>query len=175
MERSQSMQVKNAALARAEALRAALVLPAVARGLAWTLTIARRLEPRLERALAGYDAVYELRAGKTARRLVFSAGRITTGPAPTEGTATDGEPDYQPDYEIVFFDLMGALRHLARHPDDVLTLLFENRIEQRGNVYYLFRLGYLLALVQQQTNRMQAALEPVRRLLSSLGSKRHVG
>ncbi len=94
---------------------------------------------RFRNAIDSFDATYQFRAGSTGRRLIFSGGRISTrmGFSPS------------PDYELVLIDPLGALRQLFKNPDDMIRLLMENKIDQRGNNYYLFKYGYLLGLCER--------------------------
>lgn len=115
----------------------------------WLLVeVTRRRNVRLRRALAGFCACYQFRArGGSARRLIFGGGRARTlaGAIPA------------PDYEICLLDPPGILRQLARDPDDVLRLLLEGKIDQRGNPYYLFKLGYLISLCQGSARQLGRA------------------
>jgi hypothetical protein len=97
----------------------------------------RRFE-RFRGALDGFEATYQFRAGSACRRLVFADGHVTT----RRGAVA------APEYELELLDPVAVVRCVAADPNDVLRLLMENRIEQRGNNYYLFQLGYLMGLCQ---------------------------
>jgi hypothetical protein len=94
---------------------------------------------RFQKALENFNATYQFRTGSMGRLLIFSDGNIATrrGIVP------------EPDYELVLLDPLGVLKRLAKNPDDVIKLLMENKIDQRGNNYYLFKFGYLLGLCQR--------------------------
>lgn len=98
--------------------------------------LVRHGEPRFQKSLEDFEAVYQFRAGKSGRRLIFAKGRIKN---------RSGVCDL-PDYELVLIDPPGVLKGLVKNPDDMIRLLMENRIDQRGNNYYLFKYGYLLGL-----------------------------
>ncbi len=128
-----------------EQLRDRLVIHAGVFGLGMLLEVIRRRDDRLRRALAGFDACYQFRTpGGAARRLIFGGGRTRSragrGPAP--------------DYEVVLLDPPAVIGQLARDPDDVVRLLLEGKIDQRGNPYYLFKLGYLLGLCERHLRGM---------------------
>ncbi len=94
---------------------------------------------RFRNAVDSFEATYQFRTASAGRTLIFSGGRITTrrGFSPS------------PDYEIVLLDPRGAFRQLFKNPDDMIRLLMENKIDQRGNNYYLFKYGYLLGLCER--------------------------
>ena len=91
---------------------------------------------RFRCALDGFDAVYQFRAGSAVRRLIFSGGRIRTRLGAAE----------EPDYELALIEPVGVVRCLVNNPDDMIKLLMENKIDQQGNNFYLFKFGYLLGL-----------------------------
>ena len=94
---------------------------------------------RFRKAMEEFDAVYQFRTGSSARLLIFSKGCIKTrrGVVPL------------PDYELVLLDPAGVLERLLKNPDDMIKLLMENKIDQRGNIYYFFKFGYFLGLCQR--------------------------
>lgn len=96
----------------------------------------RIFDGRFGRAVRSYEAEYAFRTPSSARTLLFSRGRIRTrkGVGPS------------PDYEIVILDPPGALKTLMKNPDDLLTLIVENKINQKGNLFFLYKLGYLVGL-----------------------------
>lgn len=111
----------------------------------WLLfKVMRLVDPNFRKAVASLDTTYSFRCGRSARVLSFSGGRVRTG-----RTAKGRGPDY----EIVFIDLPGALRQMAKHPNDVLALMAQNKITRTGNDYYLFLIGYLFGLCE---SRLQA-------------------
>jgi hypothetical protein len=116
------------------------LLHALVIGLATVLEIGRRGDHRLDDALSGFEARYLFRAGASARQLLIRGERRVCS------RAGIGEA---PDFEISFLDLHGALVGLRNGPQDVFQLLLENKIDQRGNKHYLFRLGYLLGLCKE--------------------------
>jgi len=109
-------------------------------GVAAAFELARRLDPGFRRAVAGFSAIYQFSHGAQVRQLRFADGRVTS----RAGAAT------RPDFEVNFIDLRGALKRLRHHPDDVLGLQLENKIQESGNIYYLFRLGYLFGLLRRR-------------------------
>lgn len=120
--------------------------------LAVMFSIMRRRDERFAHAVSDYRAVYRFVSGRSARRLIIDHGRIKTGWG--KGAAAD--------YEIVFIDFFGALRHLSRQPNDVLQLLLQNKIGKSGNNFHLFRLGYLCGLCE---SRLRTSMRRFPRLL----------
>ncbi len=120
-------------------LREAALLHGSVLGLQALLSLSRRLDARVRHTLSAEEVVFQFRTERSARRLVIADGRVRS----SAGLCTD------PDFEVVFVDLEGALRRIREEPGNLLSLLVENKIEQRGNTYYLFELGYLLTLSQQ--------------------------
>jgi len=94
------------------------------------------LDVRFRKALERFDATYQFRTGPITRRLIFADGCIRT----RRGL------DPSSDYEIVLLDPPGVVRRILKNPDNLIKLLMENKIDQRGNNYYLFKFGYLLGL-----------------------------
>jgi len=127
---------------RARAGRTAdqLLLRATVTAVAQSLDLARRIDPACRRALQDFEATYQFVHGDDAHQLCFAQGRVRARP----GRAP------RADYELVFIDLRAALQRLRHNPNDVLGLQLENLIEETGNIYYLFRLGYLLGLLQRR-------------------------
>jgi len=122
-------------------LRDRLMIHAGVFGLGLLLEVTRRHDARLQRALNGFSACYQFcTPGGAARRLIFEGGRARSRAG----------RDPAPDYEVVLLDPLAVVGQLARDPDDVVRLLLEGKIDQRGNPYYLFKLGYLLALCERR-------------------------
>ncbi len=63
-----------------------------------------------------------------------------------------------PDYEIKFIDLLGTVRHMVNDSNDVLGLLIENKIDQTGNTYYLFKFGYLFGLIERSVRNLTSKI-----------------
>ncbi len=120
---------------RDKALNAAIMHGSVL-GTRAIFELVRLFDKRFKRAIDTFEATYQFRTGASARRLVFSSGRLRT----PRGTVPS------PDYELVFLDPPGVFRHMLKDSNDVLRLLLENKIDQKGNNYYLFRYGYLWGL-----------------------------
>lgn len=106
--------------------------------LAVVFSLMRRHDKRFARAVSDYRAVYQFVVGRSVRRLIIDNGQFRTRRG--KGSKVD--------YEIVFLDLLGALRQLSQQPNDVLQLLLQNKIDKSGNNYYLFRFGYLCGLCE---------------------------
>jgi len=106
--------------------------------------------PRFREALKGFDATYRFRAGSSARRLVFADGRI--GAPRGEGPA--------PDYELILLDPAGVVKRMYENPDDMIKLLMENKIDQSGNNFYLFKFGYLLGLCERYFRDLAGSVRP---------------
>lgn len=109
---------------------------------------------RFRRAVERFDAVYRFRVGDAARCLVFDQGRIRV---------RSGSSALIPDYELVLIDPAGVLQSMRKDPNDTLKLLLENKIDQKGNNYYLFKYGYLWGLcirLLQDFHQRFAALRP---------------
>ncbi len=128
----------------------AVILHGVVIGSWLVLRLVKRRSRRLQKALENFRAIYQFRTGATGRLLIFSDGRITTrrGIVP------------EPDYEIDLIDPLGVLKRLAKNPDDVIKLLMENKIDQRGNNFYLFKFGYLLGLCQRWFQELWERISP---------------
>lgn len=91
---------------------------------------------RFKKAVTDFEATYQFRTRHAGRTLTFSGGRLST----RNGIASDA------DYELVLVDPPGVVKRMIENPDDMIKLLMENKIDQRGNNYFLFRYGYLLGL-----------------------------
>lgn len=113
-------------------------------------TLVKLRYSRLKKALENFNAVYQFRAGSTGRLLIFSDGRITTRSGIVKA----------PDYELDLIDPPGVLKRLLKNPDDVIKLLMENKIDQRGNNFYLFKYGYLLGLCQRYFQELTESAGP---------------
>lgn len=98
--------------------------------------VVRLLSRRFRRALRSFEATYQFRTASAGRQLIFSGGRIRT----RRGIAG------APDFELVLLDPPGVLNRLRENPNDMLALMLENKIDQRGNQFYLFKYGYLWGL-----------------------------
>jgi len=105
---------------------------------------------RFRKAVEAFDATYQFRTGAIGRRLVFSAGRIRT----TRGLVPS------PDYELVLIDPPGVLKRLYKNPNDLIKLLMENKIDQLGNNYFLFKFGYLVGLCERWFRELIEKLAP---------------
>jgi hypothetical protein len=142
--------------ARLDAIREQALLHGLVIGLASALELGRHLDERLHSAIASFDACYQFRAGEAARQLVFSDGRVRTFRGRCES----------PDFEVTFLELACSLDRLRGGPQHVFRLLLENKIDQRGNKHYLFRLGYLIGLCDTRARavaaRLQRSVERVR-------------
>ncbi len=136
-----------------------LVLHTVVLGVWGVFISARVLMPRFRNAVKGFEATYQFRFAASARRLVISKGRIKT-----HGGACES-----PDYEIEFIDLPGALRHMFGDSNDVMGLVIENKIDQKGNVYYLFQFGYLFGLIEHWLRELTHKIHPRRRAAEDAG------
>ena len=119
--------------------------------LAAIFSLMRRRDERFARAVSDYRAVYQFVVGRSARRLIIDNGQIRTRRG--KGSKVD--------YEIVFFDLLSALRQFSQQPNDVLQLLLQNKIDKSGNNFYLFRFGYLCGLCE---SRLRASMSRFPRL-----------
>lgn len=117
-------------------------------GTAALFDLVRRADPRFRKALEGFDATYQFRTGGTAHRLIFDHGRIRTRPGRTSS----------PDYELNLLDPVGVVRRLVEDPNKTINLLMENKIDQRGNNYYLFKYGYLMGLADRWVKEQKASL-----------------
>lgn len=108
-------------------------------------TCFRLLDSRFRRAVESFEAVYSFQTPSSSRALVFDNGRINTrrrvvGP---------------PDFEIRLLDPRGALRSILRNPNDLITLVVENKINQRGNLFFLYKFGYLVGLCEARFKSMR--------------------
>lgn len=134
-----------------------LLLHALVFALWLTFSCMRLVNPRFRRAIGSLDTTYQFRSGCAVRQLIISSGRVRTH----AGAAST------PDYEIAFLDLAGVLRHLRVDSNDVVGLLMENKIEQTGNEYHLFNLGYLIGLCRRFVSDLPHALRLKRQLATS--------
>ncbi len=102
----------------------------------WGLFIVmKRLDPSFKKALFSFKAVFLFRCGISERHLKFDNGWIQIG------NLTDPS-----DFELTINDLSGAIKTVRESQGDVLMLLLKNKIHKKGNLYYLFKLGYLFSL-----------------------------
>ena len=128
--------------------------------------LVRRRYPRFGRALESFEATYQFRAGSSksaaCRCLVFTSGRVKT----RHGFTTTA------DYEIVLLDPAAVVKQLLDNPNDMLRLLLENKIDQYGNNYYLFKYGYLWGLCSRYFSDLaqSAAMSRIRAFLSGSAS-----
>lgn len=122
-----------------------------------TFLCMRLVNPRFRRTIDSFEATYQFRSGRAVRQLIISSGRVRT----------HGGAASMPDYEIAFLDLAGALRHMLVDSNDVVGLLIENKIEQTGNKYYLFKLGYLIGLCRRFVSDRPHALRLKRQVALS--------
>lgn len=112
----------------------------------------RLRDDRFRRALESFDATYQFRFDSTVGRLVFSGGRVRFRP---------GEAP-SPECEVVLIDPVGALRLMRREPGNMLQLLLENKIDHRGNQFYLFKFGFLLGLCRRHVTESLRAVPGLR-------------
>lgn len=106
-------------------------------GLGVLFAAANKRDDRFREAIATFEATYQFRMGRWTRQLHFERGKVWTSGRIVE-----------PDFEIVILDLYEAVKLISQEPENVLRLLMENRIQQRGNKYFLFRFGYLCGLTE---------------------------
>jgi hypothetical protein len=118
--------------------RDALLLHVAIIGLSLVFKLARLLDARFRKAVASYCAVYQFRSENSARQIVFKQGRIASRRGECQA----------PDFVITFIDLPGALSYMAKYSNDPITLLMENKIDQIGNLYFLYKFGYLCGLCE---------------------------
>jgi hypothetical protein len=123
-----------------KSLIAPLAVLSLAHGLTLLFVAANKRDERFRRAIADFEATYQFRVGSSAQQVHFDHGQVWTS-APSE--------IQEPDFEIVILDIYEAVKLISREPENVLRLLMENRIEQRGNKYFLFRFGYLCGLTEK--------------------------
>lgn len=114
----------------------------------------RLIDERFRRAIESFEATYQFRVGTSTRRLIVSDSRVRTRRGAVEA----------PEFEIVFLDLPGALRHMLKDANDMLTLMVENKIDQTGNNYYLFKFGYLCGLCERSLRELPSRILPSSRL-----------
>jgi hypothetical protein len=101
-------------------------------------TIVSKRDRRFQRAIAGFNAVFQFRSGNAVRQIVFKEGKIST----KKGAHVN------PDFELIFIDLPGMIKQHMENPGDMLMLLLANKIDKRGNTYFLFKFGYLAKLCE---------------------------
>ncbi len=129
--------------------RSSLLLHGLVIGMSAGFRIARGTDSRFRRALEGYRATYLFRAGAASRQLIVGDGRIRT----RAGRCA------KPDCEIVFYDLSATLKHIREQPDDRFGRLSDNRIEQIGNKFYVFKLGYLGGLCEKRLRDLTSKMK----------------
>ncbi|MBN2295040.1 MAG: hypothetical protein JXM70_21605 [Pirellulales bacterium] len=112
------------------------------------IEIVRRRYGRLQRAIQSFEATYQFTAGSAVRSLTFSKGHVETKYGPVTS----------PDYELILLDPLAVARQIAINPNDIFKLMVENKIEQRGNNYFLFRYGYLLGLSRRYFEDLLTAI-----------------
>ena len=112
------------------------------------IEIVRRRYGRLQRAVESFEATYQFTDGSTIRRLIFSQGRVKTKSGPVAS----------PDYELILLDPLAVAGQIAKNPDGLFKLMVENKIDQRGNNYFLFKYGYLMGLSRRYFEDLLAAL-----------------
>lgn len=93
-------------------------------------------DKRFKKSVESFSATYQFRTPSTARVLVFDGGRIRT----RRGTVSSS------DYEVTIPDPLALLKSLNNNQNDPLSLVMENKISQSGNLFFLYRFGYLLGL-----------------------------
>lgn len=119
----------------------------------------RALSLRFRKTVEGFEATYQFRSASSARRLDISNGHVSTH----SGVCAS------PDYEIYFIDLFGSLRHMVKNSNDVLWLVLENKIDHSGNIYYLFKLGYLFGLIERSIRNFTSKVHPHRQAAENAG------
>lgn len=143
------------------ALTQGLALHGAVAGLAAALRVARVANPRVKRSVEDFCATYQFVSGNSVRRLVFENGKIRS----RRGRADN------PDYEVTIHDLPGAVRILKEEPNNLLRLMVANKIDQTGNTWYLFRLGYLAGLMERQARDLAAVAAEIKRKLPFAAAK----
>lgn len=121
------------------AFRDAVLLHSAFFGLFVVFNIFRFASSRFRGALKGFTGTYRFRSGNTSRIVVFNGNSIKT---------RRGVPGDSHNFEIAFTDLPGALSYMAKYPNDPITLIMENKIVQSGNLFYLYKFGYLAGLCE---------------------------
>jgi hypothetical protein len=114
------------------------------KGLAKILMRQGKKEPWLGRALQEFNGVYKFESGDKgfSRFLVFRDGKVS---APKNFS---GEHDF-------LFTLYDVSRmKLGRKSSDmVLEIVIGNKIGQSGNLYYLYRFGFIMSLLDRSFRR----------------------
>ncbi len=109
----------------------------------WGLTILLmrigKKDPWLGRALKELDGIYrfENADGRFFRYLVFERGKVKA-PHNWVGPA---------DFTFTFYE--PPAYYLKIKPEHIFKLVFENKIAQAGNTYYLFQFGFIMSLVER--------------------------
>lgn len=109
----------------------------------------RLFDMRFRKSVESFAAQYQFRMSSCARTLVFRGGRIRT----RRGTVQN------PDYVIRILDPPGLLRSVRDSRVDPISLVMENKISQSGNLFFLYRFGYLLGLCEA---RLDSGLECIK-------------
>lgn len=107
----------------------------------WLLfNVFRLLDKRFATAIRSFSATYHFCTPLCVRSLVFDCGRIKTrrGKSPS------------PDFEILILDPLGVLVSMSNNPDDLYTLVMENKINQSGNLFFLYKFGFLAGLCNRR-------------------------
>lgn len=109
------------------------------RGLAFLLMWIGKKDTWLGRALKELDGIYrfENADGKFIRYLVFERGKVKA-PHNLVGPA---------DFTFTFYE--PPAYYLKIKPEHMFKLVFENKIAQAGNTYYLFQFGFIMSLVER--------------------------
>lgn len=109
------------------------------RGLAFLLMWIGKKDPWLGRALKELDGIYrfENADGKFIRFLVFQGGKVGV-PRNWVGPA---------DFTFTFYE--PPAYYLKIKPEHIFKTVFENKIAQAGNTYYLFQFGFIMSLVER--------------------------
>ncbi len=116
------------------------------KGLARILMRQGRKEPWLGRALQEFDGVYKFESGdqRFSRFLVFQDGKVS---APKDFS---GEHDFL----FTLYDV-SRMKLGRRSSDMVLEIVIGNKIGQSGNLYYIYRLGFIMSLLDRSFRRKQ--------------------
>lgn len=109
------------------------------RGLTFLLMWIGKKDPWLGRALKELDGIYRFENGdgKFFRFLVFQRGKVGV-PHNWVGSADFTFTLYEP-----------PAYYLKIKPEHMFKIVWENKIAQTGNTYYLFQFGFIISLVER--------------------------
>ncbi len=100
------------------------------------LKIMKRLDSNLRKSLKDFNGKYLFCCGTSAIQLIFNEGGLSV----KRGHVNN------PDFQLIFVDIPGAIKVARKHPGDMIRLLLENKIHKKGNIFYLFQFGYFFGL-----------------------------